>query len=437
MISNQQQAASVQDLLTQGLSHINAECEKLYTTCIEEHGDQESLFQRSLVYYDQGKTVECVEDISKFIESGQPLPILENEDIAQFYLVQGEQYADLALYQQAISALTKAIEIDPDHKDAYLERAAAYFELGDLNQALSDFLESGFHSTPVRSDSFLEMAKGFLLGSGKGAAEAAKEFVPTLFLSIRGLSGALWSLAVSPEQCSVEFFRACKHCLKFLKTHSTPEIIQAISPELKTLVFDQDTLESYQKGELLGHMISKNGVEFFASAGCVKAFRELRKANTIMTLETLASSKSSSKLLEEVTKHEAKRLEVIRKFKTDEGFVKNLRGKDLPEIAVRRTLHDLGYKTFPRPKSMPTNFKAEFSQKKCGMVFRDPKNPSHKVRILPGNSASPYPGQQKPYVKHEIDGKAFDKSGNIVDKKSFEAHIPLKKFIYRNPRIKK
>ena len=56
---------------------------------------------------------------------------------------------------------------------------------------------------------------------------------------------------------------------------------------------------------------------------------------------------------------------------------------------------------------------------------------------MPGNSASPYPGQQKPYVKHEIDGKSFDKFGNIVDRNSFEAHIPVNEFIYRNPRIQK
>lgn len=43
--------------------------------------------------------------------------------------------------------------------------------------------------------------------------------------------------------------------------------------------------------------------------------------------------------------------------------------EDFSESAIRKTLHELGYETFSRPKGLPESFKANFSQKNFGMVY--------------------------------------------------------------------
>ena len=45
-------------------------------------------------------------------------------------------------YEQAIEALSAAIKKDPKNKAAYFHRAAAYFETGNFDEALNDYLRS-------------------------------------------------------------------------------------------------------------------------------------------------------------------------------------------------------------------------------------------------------------------------------------------------------
>ena len=54
------------------------------------------------------------------------------------------------------------------------------------------------------------------------------------------------------------------------------------------------------------------------------------------------------------------------------------------------------------------------------------------IRVMPGKPHIPFPHQQKPYVMQMKSGKAIDKLGNLVDKRSPEAHIPIDEFIFRN-----
>ena len=40
-------------------------------------------------------------------------------------------------------SLSKAINMDPKNEDAILERATCYFEIGDYEKSIKDFLDSG------------------------------------------------------------------------------------------------------------------------------------------------------------------------------------------------------------------------------------------------------------------------------------------------------
>jgi tetratricopeptide (TPR) repeat protein len=414
----------IQSTLNHGFAEITCLCEKLYTLCIEQHNDQNSFYERGLTYYDQGKFLESIADVSKFLDTGQMIP--NSDNASDLFLAQGKCYSDLALYNEAIEALTNAIHANSENREAYLERAAAYFELGDFDNSIQDFLTSGYRTTPLDS-SKLDYAVGFFAGAYSVLKDAFVEFFPGLLNSAKGLSTAIWSLAISPEQFSEDVWNACSSFIQFISNHPTPEILEAISPKLRTLFYDRDSLTSYEIGEYLGHLISKNGIEFFAAVGAMKAYREMRKANMIMTLETLATSKP--KVIEKSAQWSAKHAEAIKKMRVDEAFVKSLRKQNLSESAIRKTLHELGYKTFPRPKVVPENFKVNFSQKNFGMEYVDPKNPHTSFRVMPGDPGSPNPWQHEPYVIHKKNSKFLDIDGNEVERKSREAHISLEKLI--------
>ena len=66
-----------------------------------------------------------------------------------------------------------------------------------------------------------------------------------------------------------------------------------------------------------------------------------------------------------------------------------------------------------------------------GIRFHHPHHRDEVIRIMPGKPHSGLPHQQKPYVVHTRGRDAIDKYGNVVNKISPEAHIPLNEYIFR------
>ena len=125
-------------------------------------------------------------------------------------------------------------------------------------------------------------------------------------------------------------------------------------------------------------------------------------------------------------------LESLEKFNRAETYLRPYSGKYLLEVEARELIHQTGIRTFPRPNGIPENFKVKLSGSGAGIKYIHQDNPHISVRVMPGKPHSPNPYQQKPYVIQMKNGKAIDKLGKSVDKKSPEAHIPLEDFIYRN-----
>jgi len=62
----------------------------------------------------------------------------ENPSSLEGYIELGQSEAARLRYAEAITALTKAIELDPGRSDTYLERANVYRETGTLDRAVAD-----------------------------------------------------------------------------------------------------------------------------------------------------------------------------------------------------------------------------------------------------------------------------------------------------------
>jgi hypothetical protein len=66
--------------------------------------------------------------------------------------------------------------------------------------------------------------------------------------------------------------------------------------------------------------------------------------------------------------------------------------------------------------------------------YYDPTNKGNAVRVMQGKPTNPFPNSQSPYVRWQRNGQALDGNGNIVPKRTPDAHIPLPDYKF-NPEI--
>lgn len=64
---------------------------------------------------------------------------LEENVQSKHYLARGRCYACLSLFNEAISDITKSIEMDPEVSDAFFNRGKCAYLLGDTAQSFLDF----------------------------------------------------------------------------------------------------------------------------------------------------------------------------------------------------------------------------------------------------------------------------------------------------------
>jgi hypothetical protein len=93
------------------------------------------------------------------------------------------------------------------NKQAYFERAVAYFELGQFDLSLEDYFSSKIKLQPISPDSLelMSFSLGLTQGILKGGIQAGAEFIPSLLSSMYGLGHGLWAFAQDPVQVSVAF----------------------------------------------------------------------------------------------------------------------------------------------------------------------------------------------------------------------------------------
>lgn len=180
-------------------------------------------YNRGLISLLEGNINESLSDILSFIElakkSGRDILLLTSEVLQK----QGEVFLEVGLYNQAIESLNLALSKNPDNFEAYFHRASAYFETGDFDRSLQDYILS------KKSDLFVpynlapnEFIDAFSEAAFSGAHDATCEFFPSLCYSAYGLSKCLWAFGEhsvdSVQNLACAGYEIAEHVVDYLKT---------------------------------------------------------------------------------------------------------------------------------------------------------------------------------------------------------------------------
>lgn len=301
-----------QEQIEIAIQKIDSLYREIFRWCLENHQPEGISFHAALEDFLRGDFELAIDQIRFLIEISEKHG-LKDELLAKLYFLKGEILSEFGLYADAIIDLTHAIQKDPGKKEVYFERSVAYFELGRFDLALEDYLSSGPRYKGIQNPTQL----GFGISSGllTGMEESAVDFIPSTLTTLHGLGNGLWAFAKNPISASQELVDAAVKCVEYIKSHASLEILEEMVPEIKRLVKHYDNLKDYEKGQLIGHAIGKYGVDIFLGkqgAKCIKAYRDLKKANQAMTLQALVSPETAQTILTEAGKRWASREKVLK-----------------------------------------------------------------------------------------------------------------------------
>lgn len=414
----------------------------IFESCSNEHKAPNALYYMALKHLEDGDHTRGLAALSNLFDKVD-LSTLKSNLASTLCSSKGEVQKELALYDEALISLKKAIDYNPKNQEAYFNKALVLFELGEWEKAAkafnaSDTIIQPFDwSTPEHLEFSMGLTEGILVGVGKGLINV----IPSAISSLQGLGHGLWAFVKSPKEVSSDVIQATQDLVDFLKTSETKDVIFEAIPELKDF-FALDPHQYQAQGKVLGTIIGKYGVDAFLLYGTGKALKtcqNLKKANGALTLHTLSKADKAQKMQAVSRQWWKKTAPVINGIKAgggkiDDKLYKAFRNAPMSEPQVRRVLHQAGFKTFAKPKGIPSNAKVQISKTGGGMVYIKPgttEKQSVLVRVMPGKPNSPNPMQQKPYVVQRFGDKAVTTDGGLIAWDISEAHIPLEKFDFK------
>lgn len=273
-----------------------------------------AVYTRGLIALLEGNSHQSLKDIVAFVdlaEKNGKQKLLTSE----VFQKQGEAFLEVGLYHQSIEALNQAISKDPKNLEAYFQRASAYFEIGDFELSLNDYMNSKKSSS---SSSYNLVSKDFVDSFARsalqGSFDAACDFVPSLCHTAYGLGECLWAFGEHPVDSVRDLANASyeitEHVIDYLKSVDK-EKLDHYAEELVRLYENFGQLNDNEKGELIGYTLGKYGVEIYAGAVILKgvsAYKRLKEANAICNFESISISASSKeKIIRKGVEQSAKR----------------------------------------------------------------------------------------------------------------------------------
>jgi len=293
-----------------------------YNSCLRRHSHPKIYYERGMLKMHNGDFDGAMIDVNRFMQLAEKRKNKLNLT-SEMYQQEGEIYNELGMYDQAIQVLTQAIQLDPSNKGAYFNRAQAYFESGEFDLSIQDYMSSKTHETSyaTRLKPSLEIKEAVLNGLLEGGKEAAIDFVPSLCRSAYGLGLSLWTFAEHPIDSTNHIINICYEIGQNI--NELCKNIDFTDPELYVEEFEKirgkfDKLSDSEKSNFVGHLIGKYGVDIFSGQAALKGVilcKRLKDANRIANLEALAAKKSQEAIKTVALSHAAER----------EAFFKNVK----------------------------------------------------------------------------------------------------------------
>lgn len=302
----------------QSIDQMKSSYRAIFEDCAINHGSPSAYYNLGLYEFSRGEYEKGLEYF-KFLFEKINLESLEMNLASEICKSRGTLEVELGLYDQAIISLGKAIQSNPADKEVLFERANIYFERGEFDEALEDYLSSDFQNMDpfykIQFGTISRISSGVAYGIALGAKQWVQEFGPEALSTLRGLGVGLWAFSVDPAGASMAFVDASTQLVEYMINNSSFQILQDLVPEIKELIQNYDRLSEYEKGKLIGQAIGKYGVEIFLfkySMKGMKAYRDLKRANQLMTLEALASPKNTKHIRKAANEFWAARRDVIK-----------------------------------------------------------------------------------------------------------------------------
>jgi peroxin-5 len=85
---------------------------------------------QGITAYEAGRYDEAIEELQQAIEMG-----VTEYEIEEIYTILGNTFDNLDLYDEAIDAHEKALELNPDYYKAWVNLGITYRHIGDLDRA--------------------------------------------------------------------------------------------------------------------------------------------------------------------------------------------------------------------------------------------------------------------------------------------------------------
>lgn len=298
---------------------------KLYEDCLDYHASLETYRDYGMLAHLNNNFEISHEMLHRLLEEAEKTGQLHTLD-SKFYHELGSVCVEAMAYNEAIEYLSEAIQKDPTNKAAHFDRALAYFETGNFELALDDYLISDKgqdHSKDFRptlvSEEFM---KALIASTVKGTVEAGIEFIPSMCSTIYGLGETAWAMHIHPIDSSQKYAATCLEvgeCIFDYCKNLDWDTLDEYSDQIKTLYERYDNLNDTEKGELIGYAIGRYGVEIFAGGAVfkgVRAARNLKHANRLCNLEAMAVSNANKEALAaSAFKHAAERESYFRNVK--------------------------------------------------------------------------------------------------------------------------
>lgn len=202
-------AATCKQKINECMAELTNQYALLFEYCLKNHSNLNSLHDYGMFAYRNNNFEKSLEALSLMVDQAVKLGQLEQLN-TEFYHSLGSVCIEVMAYDKAVKYLTESIAKDPSNKTAYFDRALAYFEMGNFDQAIEDYLASDKGKTiPISiKEASKTFTEAFLNSTLKGMADAAVEFVPSLCNSAYGLGETLWISAQHPLESAKNFANA-------------------------------------------------------------------------------------------------------------------------------------------------------------------------------------------------------------------------------------